>query len=70
MDFLLTAKRDRKAALRFLRRAIGQNGAPTKITIDKSGASGSCRGLSLSVIPKMDPGLMLCPTNFIRINSI
>ncbi|MEK4032298.1 IS6 family transposase [Methylocystis sp. IM3] len=39
VDFLLTAKRDRKAALRFLRRAIDQNGAPTKITIDKSGAN-------------------------------
>jgi putative transposase len=36
---LLTAKRDRKAALRFLRRAIGQNGTPKKITIDKSGAN-------------------------------
>ncbi len=39
VDFLLTAKRDRKAALRFLRRAIGQNGAPKKVTIDKSGAN-------------------------------
>ena len=38
VDFLLTAKRDRKAALRFLRKAIGQHGAPAKITIDKSGA--------------------------------
>ncbi|MGA8172702.1 MAG: IS6 family transposase, partial [Methylocystis sp.] len=39
VDFLLTAKRDRKAALRFLRRAIGQDGVPEKITIDKSGAN-------------------------------
>jgi putative transposase len=39
VDFLLTAKRDRKAALRFLRKAIGQHGAPAKITIDKSGAN-------------------------------
>ena len=39
VDFLLTAKRDRKAALRFLREAIGQNGTPEKITIDKSGAN-------------------------------
>jgi putative transposase len=38
VDFLWTVKRDRKAALRFLRKAIGQNGAPEKITIDKSGA--------------------------------
>jgi transposase-like protein len=34
VDFLLTAKRDGKAALRFLCRAIGQNGTPEKITID------------------------------------
>lgn len=39
VDFLLTAKRDRKAALRFLRKAIGQNGTLSKITIDKSGAN-------------------------------
>src|ERR1700745_3323115 len=39
VDFLLTAKRDRRAALRFLRKAIGHQGAPEKITIDKSGAN-------------------------------
>jgi len=39
VDFLLTAKRDRKAALRFLSKAAGQHGTPEKITIDKSGAS-------------------------------
>jgi transposase-like protein len=39
VDFLLTAKRDRTAALRFLRKAIKRNGTPEKITIDKSGAN-------------------------------
>jgi putative transposase len=39
VDFLLTAKRDRKAAARFLRKAIDQCGMPEKITIDKSGAN-------------------------------
>jgi putative transposase len=39
VDFLLTAKRDRKAASRFLRKAIGRNGTPEKITTDKSGAN-------------------------------
>ena len=39
VDFLLTAKRDRKAALRFLRKAIRYNGAPEKVTIDKIGAN-------------------------------
>jgi putative transposase len=41
IDFLLTAKRDRKAAMRFLRKAIHQCGTPDKITIDKSGANAS-----------------------------
>lgn len=39
VDFLLTAKRDCKAALRFLRKAIGQHGQPGKITIDQSSAN-------------------------------
>ena len=39
MDFLLTAHRDRTAALRFLRKAIRSQGLPEKITIDKSGAN-------------------------------
>ena len=39
IDFLLTARRDRKAAMRFLCKAIGQSGMPEKITIDKSGAN-------------------------------
>jgi putative transposase len=39
VDFLLNAKRDRNAALRFLRKAIRHNGAPEKIAIDKSGAN-------------------------------
>jgi putative transposase len=38
VDFLLTAKRDRRAAIRFLCKAIDQSGLPDKITIDKSGA--------------------------------
>ena len=39
VDILLTAKRDRKVASRFLRKAIEHNGTPKKITIDKSGAN-------------------------------
>jgi len=39
VDFLLTARRDRKAALRFLCKAIRHNATPEKITIDKSGAN-------------------------------
>ena len=39
IDFLLTANRDAKAALRFLRQAIRNNGTTVKINIDKSGAN-------------------------------
>ncbi len=39
IDFLLTARRDRKAALRFLHKAAGRHGVPQKVTIDKSGAN-------------------------------
>jgi putative transposase len=39
IDFLLTARRDKKAALRYLKRAIGRNGKPSLINIDKSGAN-------------------------------
>ncbi len=39
IDFLLTAKRDKKAARRFLNKDIKSSGEPVKINIDKSGAN-------------------------------
>jgi len=39
IDFLLTARRDKKAALRFFKKAVRQHGLPDKVTIDKSGAN-------------------------------
>ncbi|VEI19998.1 Integrase core domain [Serratia plymuthica] len=39
IDFLLTAKRDAAAALRFFREAIRHHGEPDVVTIDKSGAN-------------------------------
>jgi putative transposase len=39
VDFLLTARRDKQAALRFFRKAVRQHGLPDKVTIDKSGAN-------------------------------
>nr|WP_181375171.1 IS6 family transposase [Pectobacterium carotovorum]ALG88708.1 ISYps1 transposase [Pectobacterium carotovorum] len=39
IDFLLTAKRDVAAALRFFRKAIRHHGEPDAVTIDKSGAN-------------------------------
>ena len=38
VDFLLTAKRDMAAAKRFFDTAIGANGDPDKVAMDKSGA--------------------------------
>ena len=43
IDFLLTAKRDRKAARSFIDKAIGGSGVPAKINIDKSGANTAAR---------------------------
>jgi transposase-like protein len=39
IDLLFRAKRDKAAARRFFEKAIGQNGSPETITIDKSGSS-------------------------------
>jgi transposase-like protein len=41
IDFLLTAKRDKKAAMRFFEKAMQANGVPEKVTMDKSGANKS-----------------------------
>ena len=39
VDFLLTAKRDKAAAMRFFDKAMQANGVPEKVTMDKSGAN-------------------------------
>ena len=39
LDFLLSNRRDLSAARRFFKRAIGTNGVPDRIVIDKSGAN-------------------------------
>ena len=39
VDFLLTAKRDKAAAKRFFDKAMRENGAPEKVTMDKSGTN-------------------------------
>src|SRR5450756_2364583 len=39
VDFLLTAKRDKAAAMRFFDKAMQANDVPEKVTMDKSGAN-------------------------------
>ena len=39
VDFLLTAQRDKAAAMRFFDKAMKANGVPEKVTMDKSGAN-------------------------------
>lgn len=39
LDFMLSERRNKPAARRFFRRAIGNNGVPDRIVIDKSGAN-------------------------------
>jgi putative transposase len=39
IDFLLTAPRDKQAALRFFKKAVRQHGLPATIPIDKRGAN-------------------------------
>ena len=41
VDFFLSENRDKKAAKRFFSKAIGYNGKPEKVTIDKSGSNKS-----------------------------
>ena len=41
VDFLLTAKRDKAAAMRFFEKSIQANDVPEKVTMDKSGANKS-----------------------------
>lgn len=51
LDFMLSERRDTAAARRFFKRAVGTNGVPDRIAIDKSGAN--LAGLqSLDVILK------------------
>ncbi len=44
IDFLLAAHRDKKAALRLFKKAVGQHGLPEKITIEERRQCRSHRG--------------------------
>ena len=42
LDFMLFERRDKVAARRFFKRAIGTNSVPDRVVIDKSGARACC----------------------------
>ena len=56
VDFLLTARRDKAAALRFFEKAMQASGVPEKVTMDKSGANKAAmdeinaRGVTLIIV--------------------
>jgi putative transposase len=52
LDFMLSERRDKAAARRFFKRAIGTNGVPDRVVIDKSGANLACLQ-SINVIQKL-----------------
>ncbi len=60
-DFLLAAKRDAAAALRFFRKAIRHHGEPEVVTIDKSGTSTAA--LSMLIADKPDEEKMTIRQN-------
>jgi transposase-like protein len=57
MDFLLTEHRDKKAALRFLKKTIRRNGVPETITIDGSDANEAAIKKKQMVVETRDEGL-------------
>src|ERR1035438_6283296 len=64
VDFLLTAKRDRRAARRFFTRAVKNNRLPEIVNIDKSGANKagikeSRLGPAFLPAPRTDPNVRL-----------
>ena len=66
VDFLLTAKRDKAAARRFLERAINLHGVPQKITIDKSGVNTA----AIESVVKADASVDILMRNNKYLNNI
>ncbi|MFD2271272.1 IS6 family transposase [Undibacterium arcticum] len=67
IDFLLTAHRDKKAASRFLTKAIRYQGVPEKITIDKSVANtAAIEGYNPEGIPEIELRQIKCLNNIVE----
>lgn len=67
LTFLLAAHRDKKAALRFLKKAIGQHGRPVKVTIDQSGANTAALiALNTDIDTDTDPKIEIRQRNYLN----
>jgi putative transposase len=63
VDFLLTAKRDMAAAKRFFDKAMGLNGAPQKVAMDKSGAN---KAAIDAINAGCDVPILVCQVKYLR----
>ncbi|MCL6270751.1 IS6 family transposase [Sansalvadorimonas sp. 2012CJ34-2] len=66
IDFLLTKKRDTKAAKAFFRKAIRQNGPPGKVAIDKSGANNYALVSINTKLKDNDPKIIIYQSNYLN----
>ena len=66
IDFLLTEKRDKKAAKAFFRRAISQHGQPEKVAIDKSGSNISALTSINAELEDGDPKIIIYQSKYLN----
>ncbi|EIC83146.1 ISYps1 transposase [Serratia sp. M24T3] len=65
IDFLLTAKRDAAAALRFFRKAVRHHGEPEVVTIDKSGANTAAL-TTLNAVKSVDESIRVRQSKYLN----
>ena len=71
VDFMFSVTRDRQAAAKFFSKAIGSNGLPTTVTIDKSGANNAAlAGLNLQFLINNLGGLFITVKQVKYLNNI
>ncbi|WP_281649090.1 IS6 family transposase [Parendozoicomonas sp. Alg238-R29] len=66
VDFLLTKKRDKKAAKAFFRKAIPQHGQPEKVSIDKSGSNISALTSINTTLKDKEPKITIYQSKYLN----
>ncbi len=66
VDFLLTKKRDKKAAKAFFRKAIRQYGQPEKVSIDKSASNISALTSINTTLKDKEPKIMIYQSKYLN----